>query len=891
MDYIDYHLPAGTCLDGRYTIKRVIGEGGFGITYEAVNNALGSRVAIKEFYYREFVTRDSSVTTQISFSSPDRQHVYRQARERFLREARIVSDFNDAPGIISVSDYFEANDTAYIVMKYLDGITLQQYLNEHGPFPAETICLQMLPMLRSLEKIHNSGIIHRDISPDNIMVLSDGSLCLMDFGAARTYLRDTDKSSAIITKNGYTPCEQYDNASPQGPWNDIYALSAVLYTCITGNVPESSLQRLLLDTLKLPSALGITVPAGIEAILQKGLSLQPEKRFQTLGEYIQELEKCLPREDEGALKKRRHKRIAAIVSGVAVFLAVLFALFYRTHTEYFKFYGQETAHFLLYPKDDMPAAEYYAAVEAIENRLKTLTDNRYMMEEKGGYLRCVVPLDDCGDMNLMTFIRTYISRPAKPYLDDKELSEGEIAEPELTKDENGTRISFSLHTANEKQLRTDITEGIHHYFQLDKTMANCFYRELLLDENGRFCFYVPDEANLAQLMLQNISAKPLSDALYIQYEPVAAWEDSRTSLISGTFQVNPEDITEPFITLDLSTYTAPDRGTWYHVISDFKARLDRLEIPYAFGTDTHEEKHVLIRMAQEDYCDVLIHILLQRPSGITLSVGTDTIYPENGFSMDIETREDDTFRIWFSPASSYAAETLENMVNKYGASPTVYLRCGKLLFASGSVTQEASGSKICLDRFGFDENDISGDQLPLFQLVQSCLYDTSMPVSYTVFSSNLSGAAESPQEIQAGRFGWNPNENYEYRILEELNQKIPELVNARFSLTESDYKLIVTLPDTTEEMTEMQQKELLRNILLICTSEEGRIFTIQLEKLQKNNPNWVDWRCYLFYSTANQAYDWYIQAFTEEDETVCRKLREDLQNDSALKNRLHLSEN
>ena len=898
MDYIDYHLPAGTCLDERYTIKRVIGEGGFGITYEAVNNALGSRVAIKEFYYRECVTRDSSVTTQISFSSPDRQKVYQQARERFLREARIVSDFNDAPGIISVLDYFEVNDTAYIVMKYLDGVTLQQYLKEHGPFAAETICALMLPMLRSLEKIHNSGIIHRDISPDNIMVLSDGSLCLMDFGAARTYLRETDKSSAIITKNGYTPCEQYDNTMPQGPWNDIYALSAVLYTCITGKVPDSSLQRLLLDTLKYPSELGIAIPSALEAILKKGLSVQPEKRFRTLGEYVQELEKCLPRENDQDIKKRRHKRIAIAAGGLVLVLLTLFAFFYRTHTEFFKFYGTDTAHFILYPKDDMPTTEYYDAIEIIENRLKILTDNRYIMEEKGGYLRCVVPLKSCGNMNLMNFIRIYISRPVNPYLDGTLLSTGDLTDLEILETENDTYLTFSLNTADGEQIRRDIQEGKQYFFTLDNDLSVCYYQEIQITEDGKLCIPVPGEENLPQLMLQNLSSPRLSDSFYIQYEPVVSWEDSQTSLIRGTYQVNAEDIPEPFIICELSSYTAPDRGNWYHVLSDFKSRLDSLEIPYAFGTDVHEEKHILFRIAQEDYCDMLMHVLLQKASDITLTAGTTVLYPSTGFSMETEEQANGSFRIWFIPTSSYQVEELDKIAAESDSPQTVFLRCDDIILASGFLADDVSGKKICLNYFGTAEdgvtengtvppdNAVTADRLPLFRLIQSCLYDTTMPVSYTEFSTCLSGVTESRQEIQASRSGWDPNEEKDYLLLEELNQKIPELVKARFSLDDSGYRLFLTLPAAVDEMTSAQRCALIKNILLICASEEGRIPNIQIEKLQKDDSKLVDWRFYFYYEEYKQTYAVYFSAFTAEYENVCLQLQEDLQNDKDLENRL-----
>lgn len=904
MEYIDYHLPAGTCLDGRYTIKRVIGEGGFGITYEAVNNALGSRVAIKEFYYREFVTRDSSVTTQISFSSPDKQHMYQQARERFLREARIVSDFNDAPGIISVLDYFEANDTAYIVMKYLDGITLQQYLNEHGPFPAEAICALMLPMLRSLEKIHNSGIIHRDISPDNIMVLSDGSLCLMDFGAARTYLRDTDKSSAIITKNGYTPCEQYDNTAPQGPWNDIYALSAVLYTCITGKAPDSSLQRLLLDTLKFPSELGIAIPAALESILKKGLSVQPEKRFQSLKEYVQELKKCLPKENAQDIKKRKHKRIAIAAGALSVVLVVLFAFYYRTHTEYFKFYGIETSHFILYPRDDMPTADYYDAIGTIEKRLKTLTDNRYILEEKSGYLRCVVPLESCGDMNLKNFIRTYISRSINPYLDDTLLSTGDLTELELLETENDTYITFSLNTTDAGQILKDIQEGKKHFLCLDKDHSDYYYQEIQATEDGKLCISIPKEENLPQLMLQNLSSPPLPDSFYLQYEPVVTWEDSQTSLIKGTYQVNVEDISEPFITCELSSYATPNRGNWYHVISDFKSRLDSLEIPYAFGTDTHEEKHILFRVAQEDYCDMLMYALLQRSSNIILTAGTTILYPSTGFSMETEEQTDGTFHVCFTPTSSYHVEELEKIAAGSDSSQPVFLRCGDIILASGFLAEDGSGKKICLNRFGtaeetvttadtIDANDtiipdnaITADRLPLFYLMQSCLYDATMPVTYTEFSSNLSGVTESRQEIQVSHSGWNPNEEKEYLLLEELNQKIPDLTNARFSLDDSGYKLFLTLPASTDDLTDTQRNSLVKNILLICTSKEGWIPNIQIEKVQKDDPHRVDWRFCFYYEKDKQSYNDYFSAFTEKSENICQQLQENLQNDKDLENQL-----
>lgn len=887
MEYMDYHLPAGTCLDGRYTIKKVIGEGGFGITYEAVNIALGSRVAIKEFYYRECVTRDSAVSTQICFSSPDRQELYRKARERFLREARTVSDFSDAPGIISVLDYFEANETAYIVMKYLDGITLQQYLKEHGSFPAEQICAMLLPVLRSLEKIHASGIIHRDISPDNIMVLSDGSLCLIDFGAARLYLKDAQKSSAIITKNGYTPCEQYDASMPQGPWSDIYSLSAVLYACITGKIPESSLQRLLLDTLKLPSELGISISPEIEAVLRKGLSLQPEKRFASLSEYISQLKKCLPREDEALLKAKRRKRLLMATGCFLVFFAAAFFAFYRTHVELFKFYGEDTVDFLLYPDDTMTTAEYYEARDIVENRLKTLAGgDDYILEEKSGYLRGVIALSDCGSLNLRELFRTYITRPVQPSLDGDALSSEDLISPEITVGEDTAWLTFGLSDACMQKLTSEPTS---HYLFLDYSYSDPFFREIEITEDGLCRIEIPREGSLPTLMLQNLTSDHPAKGLYLQYEPDVAWEDSATSLISGEKQVNAENITKPSLICELKPSTAPDRGTWFHVISDFKTRLDSLGIPYAFGTDTHGESHVILKMAQEDYCDTLLQVLTAPDAYLLLSIGSTEIYLDQT-DMNMEETGDGTYRLNVQITSSYYLEKLKKALDSLasGGTATVYLRCRDIILANGEVTAAAAKGQISLDSYGAQKQPITDTELPLLRLACSCAGDTTMPVVYTLYSQNLLSDQEGIQTPVTCRQEWNPNQSHEDQVLEALHSNLPEIVSAEFSLDAAHYQLIITLPDTVGELSASRRRELFTAIISICTDDIGQIPAICIQQQKKGSPGLVDAKAWLNYMSSQQTYQFSFSAFTEEAMTAYTQLKEDLENDAQLKNRLYI---
>ena len=282
-------LRKGTRLIGRYTIEGVLGQGGFGITYLGMDELHEKPVAIKEFFPQGIVTRNIEYQDTVTVTFVGEKDNYEKGKERFLKEARTMAKFSKDKGIVKALDFFEINNTAYIVMEYLEGVTLKQYLRENKRIDAEDLVELLVPLIESLDEIHSQGLIHRDISPDNIMVLPDGRIKLMDFGAARDYTEFGEKSLSIVLKPGYAPPEQYQTHGVQGPWTDIYALCATMYKCITGENPPDAIDRLVDDHLKKISAFGISVSPQIEKAIIKGMSVAAKDRYQNVGDFCEDL--------------------------------------------------------------------------------------------------------------------------------------------------------------------------------------------------------------------------------------------------------------------------------------------------------------------------------------------------------------------------------------------------------------------------------------------------------------------------------------------------------------------------------------------------------------------------------------------------------------------------
>ena len=282
-------LRKGTRLIGRYIIEGVLGQGGFGITYLGIDELHEKKVAIKEFFPQGIVTRNIEYQDTVTVTFVGEKDNYEKGKERFLKEARTMAKFSKDEGIVKALDFFEINNTAYIVMEYLEGITLKQYLRENQRIAPEDLIELLVPLIESLDEIHSQGMIHRDISPDNIMVLPDGRIKLMDFGAARDYTEFGEKSLSIVLKPGYAPPEQYQTHGIQGPWTDIYALCATMYKCITGENPPDAIDRVIDDHLKKISEFGIVIPPQEEAAIIKGMSVSAKDRYQDIKDFCEDL--------------------------------------------------------------------------------------------------------------------------------------------------------------------------------------------------------------------------------------------------------------------------------------------------------------------------------------------------------------------------------------------------------------------------------------------------------------------------------------------------------------------------------------------------------------------------------------------------------------------------
>ena len=272
-------LPPGTLLQDRYRIGAVLGQGGFGITYLAWDRSLERKLAVKEYFPLGLVARDPRGPGVVPPAGEEGE-AYQEGLERFLEEARTLARFDDVPGIVSVRDSFRAHGTAYMVMTYLEGRTLKAYLEDRGGrIPLEEALELLHPVMDALEEVHRVGWLHRDVSPDNVLVPRKGTVTLLDFGAARSALRRSSRSLSVILKPGYAPEEQYRSRGEQGPWSDVYGLAATLYRCLTGQPPPDALDRLHEDTLVAPSLLEVPLPPQTEAALLRGLAVRAQDRY------------------------------------------------------------------------------------------------------------------------------------------------------------------------------------------------------------------------------------------------------------------------------------------------------------------------------------------------------------------------------------------------------------------------------------------------------------------------------------------------------------------------------------------------------------------------------------------------------------------------------------
>ena len=249
-----FALKPGTILDGKYLVGEMLGQGGFGITYIGFDLLLEQKVAIKEYYPMStgMVSRENS-TTVVWSSAVMQKSGMEKGFDSFLKEARKMAKLGGIPGVVGVKSVFIQNETAYIVMDFIEGETLLKKLQREGPMDYSTCISLMTPIMQALSEVHKHGIIHRDISPDNIMVQSDGKLILLDLGAAKDLdIQGKDgnvQSSQMVAKHGFSPVEQYGQAGKIGSWTDVYAMAATIYYCCTGVLPPSATDRMIEDTL------------------------------------------------------------------------------------------------------------------------------------------------------------------------------------------------------------------------------------------------------------------------------------------------------------------------------------------------------------------------------------------------------------------------------------------------------------------------------------------------------------------------------------------------------------------------------------------------------------------------------------------------------------------
>lgn len=590
--------PTEVILDQRYRILRKIGEGGFGMIYEAENLHTGKRVAIKE-----------QKTGDI---------------RRFLREARILRDYADEPNIVTVLDYFEENGKAYLVMEYLDGKTLEEVIRQGGKWTTEKAVRAFVPVMHALERMHETGVIHRDISPDNLIVRPNGTLVLMDFGAAKQE-SDTSVTQGAVYKSIYSPPEQREVGSIARSAADVYALAATMYFAVTGTEPEDVLSRLLFDELKKPSETGSDILQVAEAALLSGMELRPEDRTQTIREMREALEAVYPdlteeEKNKIAKKRKRRKRILFCVVAAVALVAAALVWIYQTPI---RLSMVETI-VLKLDGSKMTQDEFRECGDNAARRFRELADGKpYIWKEDEETQRISVTCDEAifQGKNPQNWMRFNVTRRMRLYLSiwDENGSETYIGLFSQTKDIEsaglvGEDFFVTFTDVGAKRLGNVLsTEGVEVRFYFDREEHTHEYaylrgytvgdgkrvRTFDIDNSDENSFDLPDA-----LKVDLLTSFPSPNGFHVQTEWKIRWEDPDTTLFPGKNQRKEMNIPGRTISFEYSSNADPAEEDAYDPDAlsfqgILKNRLDSLGIPYAVGIPVYTPDRYVVKVPIE----------------------------------------------------------------------------------------------------------------------------------------------------------------------------------------------------------------------------------------------------------------------------------------------------
>lgn len=806
-DMDNYVLKPDTILEKRYRIERVIGEGGFGITYEAVNEKIDMTVAIKELYCREYIKRNVSESDNIQFTYIAAAETFAHAKRRFLQEAKILCGFSNETAIVKILDYFEANGTAYIVMNYLHGTSLDKYLKQNGPMSWETVLEKFKPLIATLERIHNRGVIHRDISTSNIMMLEDGSLCLLDFGSAKDSLKSESKPiSVVYAKQGYTPIEQYAKTENIGSWSDVYALSAVCYECLTGECPPDSLQRATFDEYKTLKEQGKNVPAAVENLLKKGLAVQVEDRYANMKELLDALNQILSKK-----KLIKPKKRVLIIFLIIVLFGIGSVFLFQIYREEILFHFEDTETFYLVTDEEVSIDAFNKTLKTIEERIQILVgDEPYILEEKDGTIRGVLPLKCFGKEDPVDIVRSLISYPNKWTIMGCEIERKYIANINY-KDNKKESLVINLVDETPKELQdalVSLCENGNADLVVDSEYKNCLLFEGKMQSSLTFTWNIQSqwkEANIKDLFLYNITHETLNARFNICPEIQAIWEEKDANTTFGKRQCNISELSENRVTLELVTSIGSSLtdGEVIDFIIALKENLDLLDIPYAIGRERNDKQRITLCINQKDYNQDMFFLMLQSYADLEIQdMWGRTII--SGLSLENLVIEDDAPEKYTVSSNSDASikEVEKNtgkMINKNITE--YYLTVNNVRLLKGELTRE--DGKLAPIKDGVfhlhsihTDGKISDEYTQIINLCNQILLKKQLNNGYHISISHYSNGKEPVSvkpEIKEEGFRFDTSK--EDAIIEALTELSDEYeIKSYYNYDDGGEHLIIILP-------------------------------------------------------------------------------------------------